>query len=164
MLLAHTLTPGGPDLEMILVAAGMLVLGVVFFFQRSVKPIVSLGLVAGSLAVGTGAFALGAASSSGSGAEISIVAPGDGALVPARRPVSIRVELSGGSLASSNRAGDEGGHLHVFVDGRLRSMPLGVRPEVRLPPGDHSVRVEYVANDHTSFDPPILAEVRLKAR
>jgi hypothetical protein len=45
MYLAHTLGAGGPDLELFLFAAALLILGVVLFLQKSAKPVVSVVLV-----------------------------------------------------------------------------------------------------------------------
>ncbi|MGH2697768.1 MAG: hypothetical protein ACRDJL_01035, partial [Actinomycetota bacterium] len=59
MLFAHTLGAGGPDLELILIAAAMAVLGIVFFFQRAVKPAVSIGLIVVAVVAGGFAFARG---------------------------------------------------------------------------------------------------------
>jgi hypothetical protein len=66
MPFAHTTTGGGVPFELLLLAGAFLVLGVVFFVQRSVKPFVSLALIATGIAVGTGSFAL---SDAGEGAS-----------------------------------------------------------------------------------------------
>lgn len=62
MLLVHTFGATGPDVEILLLAAAMFVLGVIFFFQKTVKPMVSVVLVVMALAATAGAFALGGSS------------------------------------------------------------------------------------------------------
>ena len=57
-MFAHSFTPGGPDIEMLFLAVALLVLGVVFFFQKNVKPQVPVVLVLISLALGVGAFTI----------------------------------------------------------------------------------------------------------
>lgn len=49
------------------------------------------------------------------------------------------------SPASTENKDDEG-HLHVTIDGR----PAGTTGDAEqvIPPGDHELEVEYVANDH----------------
>ena len=60
MILAHTLGAGGPDLEMIVLAGALAILGIVFFFQSAVKPVISVVLLIAAVGLGAGAFALGA--------------------------------------------------------------------------------------------------------
>ncbi len=67
MVLAHTITPGGPETEYLVVAGAMLVLGVVFFIQKNVKPIVPVILIVGAVAVGAGAFAFRSDGAAGTG-------------------------------------------------------------------------------------------------
>ena len=42
MELAHTLGQGGPEIEYLVIAVILLVLGVIFFMQKAVKPVVSV--------------------------------------------------------------------------------------------------------------------------
>ncbi len=53
---AHGLTPGGPDIEMLLLSVALLLLAIVFFVQKSVKPQVPVFLLLASVALGVGAF------------------------------------------------------------------------------------------------------------
>lgn len=162
MISAHTLGSGGPDLELFTLAAGLAVLGVITLFQRSVKPAVGVLLLAGAVGSGAAAFALGgqqrAAGAPPEGAEVRIISPRHGATVPANRPIEIRYELDKGSDPSL--AGD----MHVYVDGELQSMQMGEVLTVRVPPGRHTIGVELAANDHTSFNPPVIDEVEVVAR
>ena len=171
ILLAHTLGTGGPDLELILIAGAMAVLGIVFFFQKAVKPAVSIGLIV--LAVGAGAFAftLGGEQEpetqearqaeggvSPEGASLTIVTPEDGATVPANEPVEITYEIDSGDLAA-----DQLGDMHVYVDGELQSMQTTDVLEVELKPGTYTVGVEAAQPNHASFDPMVLDEIELTA-
>jgi hypothetical protein len=169
---AHTLGAGGPDLELFLFAAALLVLGVVLFLQKSAKPVVSVVLLIAALAVGTGAFAFGGSSSSTSsgtapapdGVEVQITAPDDGSSVPAGRPLTVEADINGGRLTTATESDDPTqGHLHVFVDDELISMPTRPAQEVELEAGDHTIVVEFTTADHRSFEPRILDSIEVTA-
>jgi len=56
-VLAHGATHGsGPDVELLFFGGALIVLGIVFFVQKSAKPQVSIVLVLAGLALGVGAF------------------------------------------------------------------------------------------------------------
>ena len=160
MVFAHTLGSGGPDLELTLIAGALAVLGIVFFFQKAVKPAVSIGLLVVSIGVGAFAFAMGGDGEpvSSEDASITILSPADGATVPANEPVEITYEIDPGGLPS-----DQLGDMHVFVDGELDSMQMTDVLEVELEPGTHTVGVEAAQPNHASFDPMILDEIELTA-
>ena len=164
MLLAHTITPGGPETEYIILAGAMLILGVVFFATNNVKPIVPVILVIGAVAVGAGAFAFRSAGASETGIELSLISPQSGETVDAEEPFQVQVQLQGGAMAGQESDGEVPGHLHVFVDGETVDMPTNLTPKVKLPPGKHELAVEFVDSSHLSFSPPIRAQVQLKAR
>ncbi|MDQ4027754.1 MAG: hypothetical protein M3214_06870 [Actinomycetota bacterium] len=173
MNFAHTLGAGGPDLELFLFAAALLVLGVVLFLQKSAKPVVSVVLVIAAFAVGTGAFAFGGSSSSTSssgtvaapdGVDVQITTPDDGSSVPAGRPLTVEANIIGGSLTAANESDDPTqGHLHVFVDDQLISMPTRPTQEIELEGGDHTIVVEFTTADHKSFEPRILDSIEVTA-
>ena len=173
MLFAHTLGVGGPDLELIMIAGAMAVLGIVFFFQKAVKPAVSVGLIVVGIVAGGFAFASGgddqpetrearAAEAEGGaspdGASITILSPDDGATVPANEPVEITYEVDPGNLPS-----DQLGDFHVYVNDKLQSMQVTDVLEVELKPGTFTVGVEAAQPNHASFDPMILDEIELTA-
>lgn len=174
MLLAHTLGAGGPDLELTLIAGALVVLGIVFFFQKAVKPAVSVGLIVVGIVAGGFAFASGgddpepetretrAAEAEGGaspdGASITILSPEDGATVPANKPVEITYEVDPGDLPP-----DQLGDLHVYVNDKLQSMQATDVLEVVLKPGTFTVGVEAAKPNHESFDPMILDEIELTA-
>lgn len=160
MVFAHTLGAGGPDLELFVLAGSLAILGVVFFLQKSVKPVVSFVVMAAAVGLGAGAFALGGSQSSN--ATVRIVSPAAGDKVPAGEVVTLDVVVDGAQV--STEADPSGGHLHVYVDGTLVSMPVNAEPTVELQPGGHTVTVEYVDADHASFSPPVQDEVRVDAR
>ncbi|MGH2735554.1 MAG: hypothetical protein ACRDKZ_08240 [Actinomycetota bacterium] len=166
MVLAHTLGTGGPDLELIMLAAALAVLGVIFFFQKAVKPSVSVIMLIAAIGAGAGAFALGGSQTAASGgptdATISITSPSVGDSVPAKEALTLEYELSGAEVAESQDDVDKG-HLHVYVDDQLFSMPVGGPPTVTLPPGEHKVGLEFSAPDHASYDPPVIDEVEVTA-
>jgi len=92
---------------------------------------------------------------------LTLASPDPGVAVPADTPVPVSVSVIGGKVATSPTG--SGGHLHLSVDGTLEQMPYGTTAEVRLPPGSHTLRVEYVDNKHLSYKPPIAVEVRVTA-
>jgi hypothetical protein len=157
MVYAHTLGTGGPDLELILIAGAMAVLGIVFFFQKAVKPVVSIVLIVIAIVAGTVAFTMGG-DASPEGASVMILSPADGESVPANEPVEITYEIDPGGLTS-----EQLGDVHVYVDGELHSMQMTDVLEIELEPGTHTVGVEAAQPNHASFDPMILDEIELTA-
>jgi len=173
MIYAHTLGVGGPDLELMMIAAAMAVLGIVFFFQKAVKPVVSIGLIVVAVGAGAIAFAVGGdqepenqatreAEAEGGvspdGASVTILSPADGDTVPANEPVEITYEVDPGNLPA-----DQLGDMHVYVDGELQSMQTTDVLEVELEPGTYVLGVEAAQPNHVSFDPMILDEIELTA-
>lgn len=167
MILAHTLGSGGPEIEMLLIAAALLVLGIVFFVQRSAKTSISVVLIVAAFAIGVGSFALGGdddASVGASDATVSITAPADGATVPAGEPFQLEVGVEGAELTGDTQTDDpRAAHLHVFVDGDLLAMPGEPIFDVELEPGEHTVTVELTTAGHASFDPRVLDEIVVTA-
>jgi hypothetical protein len=158
MQFAHTLGAGGPEIEFLIVAVAMLVLGIVFFIQKSVKPAVPVILVVGAFAMTAGAFAAGGSDDSSAGSSdeisISIASPEDGSTVPAGEPVTVEVALEGAP---------EGGHFDVRVDGDIATMTPESNPQVTFDAGEHVLSVEYVNARHQSFDPPVDTEITVTA-
>lgn len=164
MSFAHAGEAGGVHLEYLLVGGALVVLSVIFFVQRSVKPVVSILLFLGGFALAGGAFALGGGDPVSTDASLRIVAPEDGATVPASEPVTVEVELTGGTLSVETESEDPNlGHYHVFVDGDLVAMPVSDVVEVELEPGEHEIEVEFTQADHTSYDPPVSDTVTVAA-
>lgn len=76
--------------------------------------------------------------------------------------VPLNLTLEGGIIASlsSNRNVDGEGHLHIAIDGRLASMTGEEEQVLQVPPGQHELEVEYVANDHAPFCRRVADRVR----
>lgn len=165
MSLAHTATSGGPNTEILLLGVGMVVLALVFFFQKTASRKASVVLLVLGAAAITGAFTF-AGSPEAPGehhdAAITIASPEDGATVDASEPVPLEIELEGAELASES-TDEEAGHLHVYVDGESRGMPATLDVTVDLEPGEHEVEVEFVDAAHRSLDPPVTDSVTVTA-
>lgn len=153
------LANGGDTGGSILAAGAILLVGGIWsLVKRHAGPMGWLGVVAG-LGLGIAGFVL---TTSSPDATVSFVRPRAGSEVPAGEPVTIEVRVDGGELATSP-TDLEGGHLHLYVDGRLQQMPYSDTTQVQLPPGEHRLRVEYVDNAHRSFDPEIATSVEVVA-
>ena len=159
---AHTATRGGPNTEILLLGIGMIVVSGVFFFQKSASRRVSLVLLVLGAAAVTGAFTLTSSSDDHHDVAIEIAAPGQGATVPAGDPVAFEIELTGAVLASDSES-EEGGHLHVYLDGRTVDMPSTLEFELELEEGEHEVEVEHVDAEHRPHDPPVTDAVTVTA-
>jgi hypothetical protein len=163
MTLAHALDQSGPHLEVLIVAAGFFLLGIVFFIQKSVKPVVSVTLAVLAAAMATGAFVLGPESPAAEDRRIVVQEPKPGDVIEAGKPVPLKVGIVGGRLASSATAGD-GGHLHILVDGALSMPPPSQEPELDpLEPGRHEIVVEFVDRTHRSFTPKVRDAIEITA-
>ena len=98
----------------------------------------------------------------GSDAVVSIVEPANGARVDASKPVTLRVALESGSLATSP-TDQSGGHIHLYMDGQLLAMPYTTETQIQMPPGVHRLRVEYVDPRHVPFNPSVEAIISVTA-
>jgi hypothetical protein len=162
-VVAHIAGPEGPNVPLMIAGGALILVAVVLSaaWKRSLtvgRWVMGVGL--GLVVLG---LVLGPFGSPASDAAVSIVRPQAGERVPAGAPVEVEVALTGGEIATSP-ADREGGHLHLYVDGRLQQMPYSTVAEVELDPGPHTLRVEYVDNRHLSFDPEIDATVEVTAR
>ncbi|HEX2267704.1 MAG TPA: hypothetical protein VHI97_05825, partial [Actinomycetota bacterium] len=86
----------------------------------------------------------------------------NGARVDAASPVIVRVAVQNGSTATSP-TDTTGGHLHLYLDGRLQQMPYTTEAQVQVTPGTHQVRVEYVDPRHVPFNPPVESSITITA-
>jgi hypothetical protein len=81
---------------------------------------------------------------------------------PAR--VSVRLDLTGARIVpftSTKLAADEG-HVHLYLNGNLVRMTLGLTRVIRAPPGRYRLTAEFVAADHGPFEPRVLTEVTFR--
>jgi hypothetical protein len=81
--------------------------------------------------------------------------------------VEVVLDLQRGRIvdAASTTLTPDTGHVHLVLDGELVSMTYGLVQVVDLrgmPPGQHTLRAEYVAADHAPFDPRVTAAVRFE--
>lgn len=125
--------------------------------EWTVWSLVALGVV-----VAVGGILVSANTGKRADVHLAVVEPAGGTTVPADTPVKVRVTVDG-ELATGPED-RTGGHLHVAVDGKLEQMPYGTDLEVRLPPGPHTVTVEYVDNRHVSYKPKVEQSIALTAR
>jgi hypothetical protein len=56
------------------------------------------------------------------------------------------------------------GHIHLYLDGSLVSMTTALDAQVTASPGQHELRAEFVAVDHSPFQPRVLATVTFWVR
>jgi hypothetical protein len=94
-------------------------------------------------------------------AQLQILSPTNGETVQGPN-VPLEVSLEGAHIVSTtsrNLKPDEG-HLHVSLDGQIVSMTFGLDQAIPgVAPGQHTLRVEFVANDHSPFDPRVFKEL-----
>ena len=131
-------------------------------------------LQAGTLLLGVGLLAL-AACGNGSGgtagrpstaATLSIVQPTPNAVTGAN--VTLQLQLNGGTIApvGSNLAlVPNQGHIHLYLDNQLINMTQSLNQRLpTLTAGLHTVRAEFVANDHLPWNRRIYADVAFQVR
>lgn len=148
---AHTSTSSGPNTEILLLGGGMVVLALVFFFQKTASRVASLVLaVLGVMAI-AGAFTLAGGGDDGD-VSIAIASPEDGATVDAG-VVQLEVEVTGA----------DDGHVHVFVDGDDAGMFPAGTIGIDLEAGERDIEVEHVDADHQPHDPPVTDAVTVTA-
>lgn len=170
LILAHSFGGGGPDVEGSILAAIIVGFGIVSFVRRTMKPATSVSVVVVGIALAVGSFTLGnpgnqSAGAAPSGVAIAVTFPENGDLVPAGQLIPIDFELENARLTSQTTSTDpREGHIHVFVDSALVSMPMNSSDvEVTLDPGEHVVTLEFTTADHRSFAPKILDEITVVA-
>lgn len=97
----------------------------------------------------------------GTEASLEILSPTAGQVF-ASIDVPLELDLQGGKVASlastENKPGE--GHLHISIDDRLASMTGEAEQVLQVPPGEHELEVEYVANDHAPFCKRVIDRVR----
>ncbi|MFN2526450.1 MAG: hypothetical protein ABR505_09365 [Actinomycetota bacterium] len=170
--LAHAVGPaGGVELELLLVGGALVVTSVLVRTPEGETSRLPVVLLAAGVAFGIGAVALprlGQQTASTSEAistsaiVLGILQPSDGDTVPANQRTRLKLDLQNAPLARSAFS-KAGGHLHVYVDGKLQRMPYSLTTWVKLDPGSHDLTVEYVDSRHAAFDPPVQETVTVVA-
>jgi hypothetical protein len=99
-------------------------------------------------------------------AKLAIVSPKTGQVVHGTT-VELKVSLKDAKIvpaASASIVPDEG-HLHVILDDQLISMTGDTQQLLTdLTPGQHLLKVEFVASDHFPFDPRVIAAVAFEVK
>ena len=94
-------------------------------------------------------------------AQITIVSPKEGSVV--RGPsVLVRVNIVGATIVpqTTKAITPTTGHLHLSLDGQLISMNYQATQTLpNVPPGQHVLKIEFVAADHLPFDPRVITGV-----
>lgn len=164
MILAHGVGGTGPEIELLILGAG-LVLFAAFKGAQKRSTNILVALVGAGMLVA--AFVLPKSQSTRtapSDVAISIKSPVDNEVVPANEKVNVQVELENAALTDETQGTDPRlGHIHIYVDGSVVSMPTELNADIELEPGEHDLMVEYVAADHSRFEPPITDEVTVDA-
>ena len=94
-------------------------------------------------------------------ARLKILSPTNGQVVEGTT-VELRVSLKDAVIvpATTTDIVPDEGHLHVILDDQLISMTGDTSQLLaNLTPGQHLVKVEFVASDHAPFDPRVIAVV-----
>jgi hypothetical protein len=99
-------------------------------------------------------------------AKLAIVSPTNGQVVTGTT-VQMEVSLKDATIVQTTTTDivpDEG-HLHVILDDQLISM-TGETTQLlsNLTPGQHLLKVEFVANDHAPFDPRVITAVAFEVQ
>jgi hypothetical protein len=128
----------------------------------------ALAMAACSKAGGAGAGPTRTATSSSPGqprpsttATLTILSPTNGQTIKGSS-VPLRVSLQGARIVPSTTTNivPDQGHLHVYLDDAIVSMTFGLRQIIpNVGPGQHVLRVEFVASDHLPFDPRLFQSV-----
>jgi hypothetical protein len=94
-------------------------------------------------------------------AELSITSPTNGEVIEGGT-VALEIDLQGAKVVPATTAdivADEG-HLHVILDDQLITMTGELEQTIPdVAPGQHLLKVEFVASDHVPFDPRVIAAV-----
>ena len=99
-------------------------------------------------------------------AKLSIITPKNGQVVSGTT-VEMKVSLKDAKIvpATSATIVPDEGHLHVILDDQLISMTGDTSQLLsNLTPGQHLLKVEFVASDHAPFDPRVIAAVAFEVK
>jgi hypothetical protein len=101
-----------------------------------------------------------------SSATLTIASPKQNAVITGST-APVQVKLVGGKIVpqtSTDLVPNEG-HLHLILDDRLVSMTSGTSSTLTgLTPGEHLLKVEFVAKDHAPFDPRVIVAVSFEVK
>ncbi len=159
-------TKEGASINVPLLLAGGVVAGagvLLWLLKKGARWVAPAAVAAGVVVLALGFIIRPSAGGEASSeAVVSIVEPSNGERVDAASPVNVRVALQNGSIATSP-TDETGGHLHLYLDGKLQQMPYSMEAKLELPAGTHQLRVEFVDHQHVSFDPPVDTTITVTA-
>ncbi len=92
-------------------------------------------------------------------AHVTIVSPANGAVVHGTS-VPVHLELTGAKIVqtTTTHITPTEGHIHVYLDNAIVSMNYALDASLaNVAPGQHVLRVEFVAADHAPFDPRVIS-------
>lgn len=99
-------------------------------------------------------------------AKLAIVSPKNGQVIQGAT-VQLKVSLKDAKVVPATTTGvvpDEG-HLHVILDDQVVSMTGDLQQLIaNLTPGQHLLKVEFVAADHAPFDPRVIVAVAFEVK
>ena len=166
MILAHALGGSGPEIEALLLGIAVTGLGIQGL-RKNRKSYGAIVMTVAGLVLFVGAFTFfggDAPTKAPADVAVSIEFPEDGSTVPANEDLLVKAGLEGAELTDETSGTDpRKGHIHVYVDDRMVSMPTTLESNITLEPGDHTITVEYVGADHGQFEPRVLASVDVTA-
>jgi hypothetical protein len=99
-------------------------------------------------------------------AKLTIVSPTNGQVVTGTT-VRMKVSLKDATIvpATTTDIVPDEGHLHVILDDQLISMTGDTTQLLsNLTPGQHLLKVEFVASDHAPFDPRVIVAVSFEVQ
>jgi hypothetical protein len=99
-------------------------------------------------------------------ARLAILSPVDGQVIHGTT-LMLKLSLKGAKVVQpktvTNIVPDQG-HLHVILDDQLITMTAALQQTIPVTPGQHLLKVEFVANDHAPFDPRVIAAVSFQVK
>ena len=99
-------------------------------------------------------------------AELAILSPKSGSVVKGST-VHLELSLEAAHIVkqTSTDLSPDKGHVHVLLDGRLISMNYRLDDDIPdVGPGTHRIEVEFVATDHSPFDPRVTAAASFQVK
>jgi hypothetical protein len=96
-------------------------------------------------------------------ATIHVLSPRTGSTVGPKVTVTLRVD-GAPVLDPNDVTAATGGHVHLYVDGKLILMTKVLVRTLTLKPGPHNIRAEFVAPDHQPFLNPVTATVAFRVQ
>ena len=99
-------------------------------------------------------------------AKLAVISPTNGQVVTGTT-VRMKVSLKDATIvpATTTDIVPDEGHLHVILDDQLISMTGDTTQLLaNLTPGQHLLKVEFVASDHAPFDPRVIAAVAFEVQ